>query len=148
MKHKIPLHIVSIEGEGFHIFVDGFINDLSIKLLIDTGASRSVFDKKKLLEKMGEGLIELTENEKLSTGLGTNTMKSESLILDNFRIGDLEIKGYQAVILEMSHVNVSYEQIGLPPIDGVLGGDILKKHKAVINYRKKVLSLKSKDQGR
>lgn len=148
MKHKIPINIVSIENEGFHIFVDGSVNELPLKLLIDTGASRSVFDKQKLLEKLNVDLVELIENEKLSTGLGTNTMKSESFILEKFKIGDLELSDYQAVVLEMSHVNESYKLLELPPIDGVIGGDILLKYKAVINYKKAELSLTKKDQGK
>ncbi len=32
---------------------------------------------------------------------------------------------YQAVVLNMEHVNQSYPMLGQQPIDGVLGGDLL-----------------------
>ena len=47
-------------------------------------------------------------------------------------------------MLDLSHVNQSYEQIGLKPIDGVLGSDVLLKYNAVIDYEKKILKLKFK----
>ncbi|MBU2650759.1 MAG: retroviral-like aspartic protease family protein [Bacteroidetes bacterium] len=142
MKHQIPLNIISIEDEGFHLFVEGTLNGFPLLLLVDTGASRSVFDKQKISEKFPGGLPELIENEKLSTGLGTTTMQSQSVILDSFSIGSLKISDYQAVVMEMSHVNESYAHLDLPGIDGVIGSDILMNYRAVINYKKKILVLR------
>jgi len=48
---------------------------------------------------------------------------------------------YEAVLLDLSHVNKSYEQIGLKQIEGVLGSDILLKYNAIIDYPKKELRL-------
>ena len=58
------------------------------------------------------------------------------------KIGELEIENYRTVLLDLSHVNASYEQVGLKPVDGVLGSDILKMYKAVIDYEKKIVKLK------
>ena len=40
----------------------------------------------------------------------------------------MKIKNYQTVLLDLSHVNNSYSQIKIKPIDGVLGSDILHKY--------------------
>jgi hypothetical protein len=48
---------------------------------------------------------------------------------------------YQAVAMNLSHVNYAYAQIGQKPIEGVLGSDLLKKYKAVIDYPKRKLYL-------
>ena len=34
-----------------------------------------------------------------------------------------------------------YGKLGLPHIDGIFGGDLLKRHKAVINYKAKKMRL-------
>lgn len=135
MPSLIPLEITAIEDDGFHIMVEVLVNGVAARMLVDTGASRSVFDQERI-GKFFEGNPQLEENEKKSTGLGTREMISQGLYLDELAIGELRIRKYPAVVLDMSHVNLSYEELGLPPIDGVLGSDILLKYGAVINYGK------------
>lgn len=141
---KIPLIIQTIEEDGFHLSVMAKINGKSVHLLVDTGASRTVFDKQRSLRYIGESSHE--PHDKLSTGLGTSSMKTHLAVIRKIKIGELAIENFEAVLLDLSHVNESYEKMGLTPIDGVLGSDILLKYKAVINYGKKELkfSLKSK----
>ena len=139
---KIPIYIRNIEYDGFHLTIVARINGKSVQMLIDTGASRTVFDKKRSLRFVGESNHE--PHDKLSTGLGTNTMKTHIANLKKIRIGDLLIENFEAVLLDLEHVNDSYEKLGLTPIDGVLGSDLLVKHKAVINFGKKELKLNVK----
>ena len=139
---KIPIDIRNIEDDGFHLTIVARINGKSVQMLIDTGASRTVFDKKRSLRFVGESNHE--PHDKLSTGLGTNTMKTHIANLKKVRIGDLLIENFEAVLLDLEHVNDSYEKLGLTPIDGVLGSDLLVKHKAVINFGKKELKLNVK----
>jgi hypothetical protein len=63
-------------------------------------------------------------------------MKSHSIILEEFQLGETVFKDYQAVVLNMEHVNQSYQMLGQKQIDGVLGGDLLRKLRAVVDYRK------------
>jgi hypothetical protein len=44
----------------------------------------------------------------------------------------------------MSHIHHAYTMAGVAKVDGILGGDILLKHNAVINYRKRVLLMNSR----
>jgi hypothetical protein len=46
-----------------------------------------------------------------------------------------------AIVLDLSHVNKSYEMIGLKPIDGVIGSDLLMKLKARIDFLAKTLKI-------
>ncbi|MBN2236379.1 MAG: clan AA aspartic protease [Bacteroidales bacterium] len=136
----IPLEFVSIESDGFHLITPGKINNIDCNLLIDTGASRSVFDAN-IIHQYVEN-PELSDNEQLSTGLGTNEMKSQILNLEQFEIGTFKLRNFETVIIDMKHINQSFSIFGLRPIDGVIGGDILKTYHAVINYQKKELRLK------
>lgn len=138
----IPFKILNIDNEGYHLLIKVTINGKASKLVLDTGASKTVFDKSRITKIIKQKDFE--KHDKLSTGLGTNTMESHFTVIKKLKIGKLEINNYKAVLLDLSHVNHSYSQIGLPKIDGVLGSDILNDYKAVIDYEKKVLKMKYK----
>lgn len=108
-------------------------------MLIDTGASKTVFDKNRINNFVEETEFDL--NDKLSTGLGTNTMESHIATIKEMSLGDITIANYKTILLDLGHVNHSYQQLSIKPIDGVIGSDILKEFRAVINFGKKVLKL-------
>lgn len=136
----IPFRILDIAGDGFHLMIKLYINKKLANVIVDTGASKTVFDKTRIEKFVTERKFE--KHESLSSGLGTNTMQSEQVSIKRIKIGDLEIENYRTILLDLSHVNQSYEQIGLKPVDGVLGSDILLKYNAIIDYEKKILKFK------
>ncbi len=138
-KIKIPIKAVSLQEEGYHLFVEGKIGHRTVRLLIDTGASKTVLDKKFIIEKLPEQKLEI--NEQLTTGVGSNTIQSEFTEIDNLRIGKLNLKSYKVAVLDLQHVNETYSLIQLPGIDGVLGCDVLVEYGVVINLRKKELRI-------
>jgi len=141
MPSHLPIEVTAIEADGFHLMVEVHVNGIPARLLLDTGASRSVFDRDRVHRFFDGGNPELLENEELSTGLGTNDMQSQALYLEILEIGETRIRHYPAVVLDMSHVNQSYEKLGLTPIDGVLGSDILMKYGAVIDYGRRMMRI-------
>lgn len=136
---KIPFELVSIEADGVHLILHAFINQKPCRLLIDTGASRTVFDQNRISLFVEDP--ELLENQHLSTGLGTNDMKSHIINMESLEIGALHLQNYASIIIDMKHINQSFEAYGLQTIDGVIGGDILLDFNAEIDYRKKELRL-------
>ncbi|PCJ23896.1 MAG: clan AA aspartic protease [Flavobacteriales bacterium] len=143
MKTTIPLTIFPIENDGYHIKVTVKINGKEANLILDTGASRTVFDETRITNFVNDPIIE--EQDRMSSGLGTNTMESKKVVIRKLQIGDIEIVNYDATILDLMHVNQSYEKLELAPVDGVLGGDILNDYQAIIDYTKKELVLKDLD---
>ena len=135
----MPIILISIENDGFHLMIKAKINGSKVNLLIDTGASRTVFDINRMKNIIN--FEKLEKNERMSAGLGTNTMESQIAMIDKLEFSKIKIKKYPSVFIDMSHVNEMYESIKLPLIDGVLGSDLLLKMKAVINYKKKSLTL-------
>ena len=140
MTTTIPFKVLDIGGEGYHLLIKVYINKKVANLIIDTGASKTVFDKTRIEKFVKERTFE--KHESLSSGLGTNTMQSEQVTIKKIKIGELEIENYKTILLDLSHVNQSYEQVGLKPVAGVLGSDILLKYNAVIDYEKKILKFK------
>lgn len=139
---EVPINIISIEGDGFHIIAEGLINGKSARFVVDTGASRTVFDKERILAYIDNP--EFNEKEGLSAGIGGTDISSFIFKLEELSFGELSVKDYQAVAMDLSNVNNSYAMLKIPPVDGVLGGDLLYKHKAVISYKLKKMRLTPK----
>lgn len=139
MNIKIPLKLLNIEGDGFHLQARAKINGKPALVIVDTGASRTVFDKTEIMKYLGTEQI--AEHDRVSTGLGTSDMQSQVVTLDSFSLGKLNLKKFPAVVLDLQHVNHTYAAIGFASIAGVLGSDVLVGYKAVIDFRKKSLSL-------
>ena len=135
--NTLKLELLPIEDDGYHIFTEALINGKPARLLIDTGASRTVFDAGRIITFLGPKKKRLKKLDKLSTGLGTNTMESHSVVLKEFTLGETVFMEYITVVLNMEHVNQSYRMLRYPEIDGVLGSDIMQRLKAVVDYRKK-----------
>lgn len=139
---EVPINIISIEDDGFHLIAEGLINGKSARFVVDTGASRTVFDKERILDYIDNP--EFNEKEGLSAGIGGTDISSFIFKLEELSFGELSIKDYQAVAMDLSNVNNSYAMLNIPPVDGVLGGDLLYKHKAVISYKLKKMRLTPK----
>lgn len=136
---SIPIEILLIEDDGSHLLIKSKINGKIARLLIDTGASRSVFDEERIRQFVSDKSF--IQHDKLSTGLGTNSMPTSTVTLKSLKLGDLIIENFDAVLLDLKYVNGTYGTLGYSAIDGVLGNDILVKYKATINYKKLTLTL-------
>lgn len=136
MTITVPLQIIDLHGDGYHPLVEIKVNRTSYILVLDTGASKTAFDHN-LLERSGALII---ESERLSTGLGVINMASFTAVINNIQIGDLHISDFEVAVLDLSTINVAYRQLNHPEVLGVLGGDILMKYNAVIDYGQKTLS--------
>ncbi|MEI6576215.1 MAG: retropepsin-like aspartic protease [Bacteroidota bacterium] len=141
MVYQIPIRLLKVEEDGFHLMCTATVHGHPINMLIDTGASRTVFDSNRLQELIQFDPKSIKQNEQLSTGIGTNTLESQVVTLTELNLGGAILKNYTAVMIDMAPVNETYMKIGLPAIEGVLGGDILVKGKAMIDYKKCLLKL-------
>lgn len=140
MKINIPLHIIDMQGDGYHLLIEVKIGRTRYKVVLDTGASKTVFDQTMLLQ--AQAGIEIEATNRLSAGLGTLTMESFTAILPDFRIGRLKLNDFEVAVLDLSTINQAYAQLNHPQVLGVLGGDILMQYNAVIDYGKQRLSFR------
>ena len=131
---NVPLEILNLHDDGFHLLVEVVVFNKAFKAVVDTGASRTVLDKNTVEEYIDNETLLLSD--KLSTGLGTNTMESYILTIPQFILGELSIPDFETAVLDLSSINHAYGQVYDEPIIGVVGGDILMRYGAVIDYRK------------
>ncbi len=142
MRLTIPFTLVSLQEEGYHCITTATVNGSQIMMVVDTGASLSCFDINFLQQIVTEDSIKT--NESMTSGIGTNSMNSVVTRINEFSIGPLTIQNYRAVGIDMTHIHHAYEQIGLTKIEGIIGADILVRHQAVIDYRKRIITLNTK----
>jgi hypothetical protein len=137
---SIPLQIIDLHDDGYHPLIEVILFGKAFIMVLDTGASKTAFD-----QSMLAGASEATsilESDRLSTGLGTNTMQSFTALISGMQIGGLLVDEFEVAVLDLSTINIAYGQMGHPQVLGVLGGDILMKYRAVIDYGKRVIKLK------
>jgi len=137
--HKTKIIIQEIEKKNYHLFIHIKIGKQTSRLMIDTGASKTVFDSTCVLKFVKKK--DLQPNKSKSVGLGTSDVETKIVEINNLKLGTMKVKKLEIAVLDLSHVNHSYEEIKLPKIDGVLGSDFLMKYNAVINYPKALLKL-------
>lgn len=139
MEHTVDIKLVKVEEKGTHLLVDAFVNGRQASFIIDTGASQTVMDKTRAKHFLDGAGVE--ESETLSKGLGTDSMQSFTTMVNSLSMGSFKVQAQEIVLLDLSHVVNSYIEMGHPAIDGVIGGDILSDHEAVIDYGKQKLIL-------
>ena len=136
---KIPLEIIEMDGDGYHLLVKCKINKLkNCNLVIDTGASKTVFDKSALFDS-----VEILENDEelKSAGINADFMESFFCNIKSFAIEDFKIKNFQSVLIDLSNINELYQKTIKKKLTGLIGGEFLMKYNAVIDYKKKILKL-------
>ena len=122
-----------------HYLIEAKVNGIDGTFILDTGASNSCIctsleDKFKVISK------ESKEKASSANSEMTNTKISKSNII---QIGKWEDK-INLISFDMNHINNALSQKKVPPIDGIIGADALKKSKAVIDYESNKLYLKIK----
>ncbi len=142
MKIKIELQLIELEDDNLHLVVTtDFKDGTTGNWIIDTGASKTVFDSG--LEKFYR--VEGEETEQVHTaGIGDKTIKTAIGRLNTFCLGKLNVENLRVALIDLSHINRFYSQAAGMNICGLLGGDFLLMHKAVIDYKKKLLILEAK----
>ena len=136
---QLPIHLLDIEGEGFHVMVKGKINGMEANFIIDTGASRSVFDPTVITRFVEDP--QFKKKPGITAGVGGSDLDSSTFIIDTLTLGDIEIHDYEAVALDLENIHETYHKLGLPAIDGIIGGDLLYRLKATLNYRLRKIRL-------
>lgn len=108
-----------------------------VRLIVDTGASKTVFDKVRFEKLFPDQNIK--DSDSLTTGLGTNSFPGATANIASLKLGDLKVENFDALVLDLSHVNNSYRLLGFKPFDGVLGSDLLLKYNALIDFQASML---------
>lgn len=129
---SVPLTLINLQDDGFHLLVEIVVFGQKSFAVVDTGASRSVFD----IAMIKTHISELQHSEETQATTLFATSSTIQATIPKVKIGRLLIEEYETVALDLDTVNQAYEQMGHPVITAIIGSDILLKYHATINYKK------------
>lgn len=140
--YKIRLTLLDIEGGGTHLAVKCKINGIKSVLLIDTGASNSVFDRGSEVFLDTEMLS--TDDNGMGSGFNSELPQLVRGKIESIKLGRLNLKNVNGFFTQMDHINDLYSRLKLPRITGILGSDVLLEHNAVIDFGNRVIWFEKK----
>lgn len=139
-KIKEKLELMNIMNEMIHHIATCKINGKSGRLLVDTGASKTVFDKDRFKRFKHKGKICLSPSP--TAGAGGPLSNIQITILKNMNVlKKVNIKNYLVALTDLSHLNNLFTSLKAKPIDGVLGNDFLVSHGATIEFSNNSITL-------
>ena len=122
-----------------HYLLKACINGVEGKFILDSGASSSCI----CLSLESKFKIDSKEN-KIKASSATSNMEDTRLSKNNtIKIGKCRGK-INLVSIDMTHINRVLNEKVTESVDGIIGADVLKKSKAVIDYESNKLYLKIK----
>ena len=122
-----------------HYLLKACINGVEGKFILDSGASSSCA----CLSLENKFKIDSKEN-KIKASSATSNMEDTRLSKNN----TIELRKWRSTInlvsIDMTHINRVLSEKETESVDGIIGADVLKKSKAVIDYESNKLYLKIK----
>ena len=121
-----------------HFEVTATINGAKGRFILDTGASNTCIG----LDKIEFFKLNSKDSKIKAAGAGATEMLTKLSTKNVIEIGKWYKQKQKIVLFDLVHVNQALTSHQAMPVDGIIGADILKKGRAVIDYHKKRLYLK------
>jgi hypothetical protein len=131
-ENSVKIILGQFDEGGVHPFLNLKVNGKKCRFLVDTGASKSVIDKKYFEDNFGKQHLKTVKQE--TTGLHSSTAESYYGKIKGIEIGSQKIINYSIAAVDLSHVNMVYRKAKKPKISGILGSDLMLKYKMIVNY--------------
>lgn len=122
-----------------HYKLTAKINDTEGQFILDTGASTSCIG----IDRIAFFSLLNEDSEIKAAGAGAVDMATQLARNNHVKIATLSLKKADFVLFDLSHVNEALAQAQEDPVDGILGADLLKKYRAVIDYGRNCFYLKT-----
>jgi len=121
-----------------HFEVKAVLNNIEGSFIVDTGASNSCvgFDA---VEKFN---LFTQDSDIKAAGAGATDMLTQLSKKNTLQLGKWFRNRISLVLFDLTHVNTALIAHHAEPVDGIIGADVLRRGKAVIDYEKKCLYLK------
>ena len=131
---KVPLIYTATQ----HLEVRAKINKIEGNFILDTGASSTCvgFEAISHFELMAE------DSDVKAAGAGATDMLTQIAQKNSIEINGWKKKKVDLVLFDLRHVNDALVKHKAEKVQGIIGADILKKGKAIIDYKSMNLFLK------
>jgi clan AA aspartic protease (TIGR02281 family) len=122
-----------------HFELAAEVNGQPARLLLDTGASHTIFATPSAARL---GLQTMPSVER-AAGVGADEHATETTLVAELHLGAVRLRGVPAWTFDLEHVNRALVSRGGVPVDGAVGGDLLRPAEAVIDYSRATLYLRA-----
>jgi len=133
---KVPLVLTATN----HFEVVAKINGIAGRFILDTGASNTCIG----MDKIEYFSLISKESDIKAAGAGAIDMETLISTKNKIEIGGWNKRKQKIVLFDLKHVNEALTNHKALPVDGIIGADVLKKGKAIIDYNKSCIYLKQK----
>lgn len=121
-----------------HFEIKATINGVKGLFILDTGASNSCVG----FEGIETFKLKAKDSEVKAAGAGASDMLTQVSQKNKLKIGKWKKDKVPLILFNLTHVNTALLNYNSKPVDGIIGADILKKAKAIIDYDKNYVYLK------
>ncbi len=127
----IKLEKAQLSDGGIHILINARIDAIPIRMVLDTGASHSVLDLNWVKNNLSHDEIEAIDDP--AHGIGAS-LEVHKIVVAEFELDTLKIHNHNMALIDFTSINGVYVREGFDEVQGILGGDVLFKYKAIIDY--------------
>ena len=121
-----------------HLELVAKINGIEGNFILDTGASSTCVG----IESVEHFKLLPEDSDVKAAGAGATNMLTQVAQKNKIEIKGWKKKKVDLVLFDLKHVNDALENHKADKVHGIVGADILKKGKAIIDYKGKKLYLK------
>jgi len=140
MLYKIKFDIVELEREDYHLLAKGKIAGQSVRMVLDTGASRSCVDINFVQNILPD--LAMENNEGISAGIGGDDFVTKVADIPDVKIGRLHLNTFSDVaLIDLNVINIAYQKLKKKPVQMILGSDFFVKYNAIIDYAAHTLTV-------
>ena len=120
-----------------HLLIKATINGVKGNFILDTGASNSCVD----FGSIALFQLNAIDSKTKASGAGGTGMITQTAVGNKLKLGNWKYSKFDLVIFDLSHVNEALIAYKAKPVDGIIGADILRKGKGIIDYHNHYLYL-------
>ena len=131
---KVPMQLSS----GYNLYVDSRVNGKRAKLLVDSGAFSTLLHR-----RFVRGLkIPLRNTAFTSAGVNLKRRGVQLATVSQLSIGSLELRKREVGVIDLEGLIRDGLLDANPPVAGLLGSEILRRHNGIIDFGTKTLYLR------
>ena len=134
----LPIQLIDIDG-GCLILVEARLNGKAARMIVDSGASHTCIDANRLSQYVDHAEVEHREGQ--TAGVGGQQTERQVVSIGSLGIGEAELRDMEVAVIDLGNVRATGVPYGLPDFAGIVGGDVLRRIRATISYRRRTLTV-------
>ena len=131
---RIPMHV----SEGFNLYVDGAVNGKKARLMVDTGAFATLLHSRFVRQMK----IPMRDTPFSSSGVNLKHRGVQMATITRLSIGSMNLDRKDVGVINLEGLIHGGLLDASPPVVGLLGSEILRRHHGIIDFGTKSLYLK------